>query len=72
MGAADRARELVGVVVWPFVRPLLRRLEGIVRSALPDGGFDAAFAAGRALDPVVALDVAARDAVPDQRQSDQR
>src|SRR5204862_2099834 len=57
MGAADHARRLVGVAVWPFVRPLRARLEQFVRAATPD--YDAAFAEGAVLQPEQALDLAA-------------
>jgi tetratricopeptide (TPR) repeat protein len=58
MGAADHARRLVGVVVWPFVRPLLARLQTFVRASTP--GYDAAFAEGALLEPEQALDLAVR------------
>jgi predicted ATPase len=54
MGAAAAARRLVGVAVWPFLRPLHERLETFVRTALPLG-FDPAFSAGLALEPLVVL-----------------
>jgi predicted ATPase len=57
MGAADAARRLVGVAVWPFMRPLHERLETFARAALPDG-FDDARAGGRGLQPLAALDEA--------------
>jgi hypothetical protein len=58
LGAADQARRRIGVVVWPFVRPLRERLETFVRASTPD--YDAAFAEGAALDPEQALDLAVR------------
>jgi predicted ATPase len=58
LGAADQARRLVGVVVWPFVRPLRERLETFVRASTPE--YDAAFAEGAALDPEQALELAVR------------
>jgi predicted ATPase len=58
MGAADHARRLVGVAVWPFVRPMRARLEQVVRASTPD--YDAAFAEGSMLEPEQALDLAAR------------
>jgi hypothetical protein len=54
MGTADAARHLVGVAVWPFMRPLHERLETFARTALGDA-FDPAFAAGRALEPLAVL-----------------
>jgi predicted ATPase len=66
LGAAARSRELVGVVVWPFMRPLHERFEGFVRAAVPGATFDAAFAEGRGLEPEAALDLAVREtAQPD-------
>jgi hypothetical protein len=59
MGAADHARRLVGVVVWPFVRPLRARLEGFVRASTPD--YDAAFAQGAVLEPEQALELAVKE-----------
>ncbi|MGZ4648983.1 MAG: DUF4062 domain-containing protein [Kineosporiaceae bacterium] len=61
LGAASRARELVGLAVWPFLRPLRDQLDGLARAALPAAEFDAAFAAGRELDPVAALELAVRE-----------
>ncbi|HVN13987.1 MAG TPA: DUF4062 domain-containing protein [Kineosporiaceae bacterium] len=58
LGAASRARELLGLAVWPFLRSLQAQLDGLARAALPAAEFDAAFAAGRELDPVAALDLA--------------
>jgi tetratricopeptide (TPR) repeat protein len=58
LGAADRARRLVGVAVWPFMRPLHERFEGLVRAAAGDEGFEAAFAEGSTLDPESALALA--------------
>jgi hypothetical protein len=64
MGAAAAARRLVGVAVWPFMRPLHEQFETFVRTALP-GGFDAAFAAGLELEPLVVLaEVAAQQEAP--------
>ncbi len=57
IGTAEEARRLVGVAVWPFMRPLHARLETFARTALPDG-FEAAWAAGRAVEPLTALDEA--------------
>jgi predicted ATPase len=66
LGAAARSRELVGVVVWPFIRPLHDRFEGFVRAAVPAATFDSAFAEGRGLEPEAALDLAVREtAQPD-------
>ena len=62
LGAAARSRELVGVAVWPFMRPLEQRLQALVRAAVPGDGFEAAFAAGRALEPEAALELAVREA----------
>jgi hypothetical protein len=62
MGAAEHARHLVGVAVWPFVRPLRQRLEGFVRAST--ARFDAAFAEGAALGPEEALDLATRSLLP--------
>jgi len=45
------------VAVWPFMRPLHARLETFARAALPEG-FDAARAAGRAVERLTALDEA--------------
>jgi hypothetical protein len=61
MGAAEHARRLVGVAVWPFMRPLLARLEAFVRMSLPDGGFDEAFGQGLLLDLEPALELAATE-----------
>jgi predicted ATPase len=58
MGAADHARRLVGVAVWPFVRPMRARLEQFVRASTPD--YDAAFAEGSVLEPAQALELAVR------------
>jgi hypothetical protein len=58
MGTAAAARRLVGVAIWPFLRPLHERLETFARMALPDG-FDAAFSAGLELEPLVVLAAAA-------------
>ena len=57
MGTAEEARRLVGVAVWPFMRPLHARLEAFARAALPEG-FDVARAAGRAVEPRAALEEA--------------
>jgi hypothetical protein len=54
MGTAAAARRLVGVAVWPFMRPLHERLETFARTALGDA-FDPAFAAGLALEPLAVL-----------------
>jgi predicted ATPase len=58
LGAADQARRLVGVVVWPFFRPLREWLASFVRASTPD--FDRAFAEGARLEPEEALDLAVR------------
>jgi hypothetical protein len=64
LGAADHARHLVGVVVWPFVRPLRERLESFVRMSTAD--FDTAFAEGSGLEPEDALDLAVRSFTPSE------
>lgn len=48
MGVAARTRELVGVTVWPALRPSAARLEAAVRGALTPAELDAAVAGGRA------------------------
>jgi len=62
MGAADQARRLVGVAVWPFVRPLRGRLETFVR--MSTSAYDTEFAAGARLEPEQALDLAVRSTSP--------
>jgi predicted ATPase len=47
-GVAARTRELVGVTVWPALRPAAAQLDAAVRGALPTAELDAALARGRA------------------------
>jgi predicted ATPase len=61
LGAAARSRELVGVAIWTFMRPLEQRLQALVRAAVPGDGFEAAFAEGRTLQPEAALEIAVRE-----------
>ena len=58
VGAAAELRRVIGVVVWPLMRPLADRLDQALRAALPPPAFDRALAAGAALRPLDALDYA--------------
>lgn len=49
IGAAARAREQVGVSIWPALQPSAAQLEGAVRAALTVQDWDAAVARGRAM-----------------------
>jgi predicted ATPase len=64
VGAAERARAVVGVAVWPFVRPLHDQLLTTVRGSLPADTFALESAAGASLDPVEALHLAVEATAP--------
>jgi predicted ATPase len=55
LGAADRAREVVGASPWPFVQPLLEQLTGAVEGQLGPDASTAERAAGARLSAVAAL-----------------
>jgi hypothetical protein len=65
MGAAARAREVVGVTVWPALQPRAAQLEAAVRGALSSQDWDSAVAEGRALPLLQGLDVALDATAPD-------
>jgi predicted ATPase len=59
LGAADAAREHIGVVVWPSYRKVEQQLAAELQGALGAEPFESAWEAGRALSPSQALHVAA-------------
>jgi predicted ATPase len=66
VGAAARAREVVGVTVWPALQPSAAQLEAAVRGALSPADWAAATGRGRALPVRPALALAVEATAPPQ------
>ena len=64
MGAAARARELVGVTVWPALQPAAAQLDAAVRAALDPAEREAALERGRAMPLLTGLAYAVAATAP--------
>ncbi|SEP71892.1 DUF4062 domain-containing protein [Microlunatus flavus] len=64
MGVAERTRELVGVTVWPALRPAAAQLDAAVRASLGDAEREDALARGRAMPMLQGLAYAVEATAP--------